>query len=243
MHQGLPTSAVELERRRDPKPNKPLPGKKPGPPVKNPTKDPKGKKPETPAKKIPLDLEFTVYPKTKQTWTPPKSKKKGTVRRQSQPATDSQEIEAFALERRANIIVPEGTSKKGTDADEMRTWHVINCIAVAGYDTKTGAKVMAHINGINPDTKVAYGKQFADFASIIYSWDGPVDVWIRWPHKDVIPSDRPDLRKEQDELENDFRGYISYLQRDPKFKVFSQNAKQHTGDMIMHSSGDVGVDT
>ncbi|EJT73374.1 hypothetical protein GGTG_10215 [Gaeumannomyces tritici R3-111a-1] len=54
-----------------------------------------------------------------------------------------------SLAKRAVKAVAEGTTMTGTNADELRTWSLKNCVGLAAYDCDTGAKVMAHINGVN----------------------------------------------------------------------------------------------
>ena len=189
---------------------------------------------KAPAGKPSLKLEFTKYPSKKQKWTPPKQKK---------PAPKPAKRHEFTstLAKRAKIDVPEGTTKPGKSADELRTWHVINCIAIAAYDTATGAKAMAHINGESA-TGIEYGDQFGKFADPIFGWKGPVEIWVRWPHKTVIPADQADLAPKQKKFEDDIRAWVAYMEA-PQIKVFHQPAKRREGDMIMTAEGDVAVDT
>ena len=191
--------------------------------------------PKAPAGKPSLKLEFTKYPSKKQKWTPPRPKK---------PATKPAKRHEFtsALAKRANIDVAEGTTQPGKSADVLRTWHVINCIAIAAYDTATGAKAMAHINAVSATGK-EYGEQFGKFADPIFaSWKGPVEIWVRWPHKTAIPADRADLAPKQKEFEDSIRAWVAYMKA-PQFKVFHQQAKKREGDMVMTADGDVAVDT
>jgi hypothetical protein len=217
-------------------------------PARNPSdrklaKPPSDRKPaKSPTKKKPtLDLEFTKYPKKKQHWSPPKGKKPVT-KRQSEPPAVTQHAKSLTLQRRASFEAKEGTTEIGKAADKLTTWSVSNCIAIAGYDNTSGAKAMAHINGVTIHGK-EYGDQFKDFANVVYSWRGPIEIWVRWPDRNVIPSDRGDLREEQDEFENTIKRYLSYMKNDPTFRVFEVQARRHKGDMIMFPEGDVAVDT
>jgi hypothetical protein len=163
-----------------------------GPAKKKPSKGPTKKKPakacskkqaaKGTCKKPALKLEFTEYPKGKQHWTPPKVKRPAAERR-LEPTTFIQKLRIRNLEKRAKINVDEGKTKSGQAADEMRTWHVVNCIAVAAYDNDTGAKAMAHINGVTIENgvRIEYDEQWTRFANVVYKWRGPVDIWIRWP--------------------------------------------------------------
>ncbi|KAF2994919.1 hypothetical protein E8E13_000672 [Curvularia kusanoi] len=190
--------------------------------------------PKAPAGKPSLKLEFTKYPSKKQKWTPPRPKKPVTKPAKRHELTS-------ALAKRTKIDAAEGTTQPGKSADELRTWHVINCIAIAAYDNATGAKAMAHINAVSA-TGVEYADQFGKFADPIFAWKGPVEIWVRWPHKTAIPADRADLAPKQKEFENSIREYLAYMKA-PQFKVFHQQAKRREGDMVMTAGGDVAVDT
>jgi hypothetical protein len=260
--EAAPKLATAISKRkassRKKRPAKGPSKKRPAKPTKRPSKK---KPPKKPSKKKPgkgcsrkesangscgksaLKLEFTKYPKGKQHWTPPKAKKPAAERRLDLTAV-IHETKALTLEKRAPVTVAEGATKSGKAADEMRTWHVINCIAIAGYDNASGAKAMAHINGINRQNE-EYDKQFADFADIVYSWKGPIEISVRWPHTTAIPSDRKDLKKEQKELEADIKKWVTMMRDSTvlEFKISDRHAKRREGDMIMTEHGDVAVDT
>lgn len=136
-----------------------------------------------------------------------------------------------------------GKVTEGEASDILDTFRVVNCVAIAGYDTMTHKKVMAHINARTPKG-VEYDKQFEKFANIIESWKGPVEVTVRWPHRNVISEEESHLRPDQTRFEDDLKMWVSWLAKseDPKIKVFHRPAKQIKGEMRMFPQGDVAVD-
>lgn len=185
------------------------------------------------------ELEFTKYPKGKQHWTPPKTSK---VARRSD--VSSAEAPTNALAKRASHDVPEGKTVEGGATDSLKTWHVINCIAISGFDTATQKKAMAHINAVSATGK-EYDDQFKAFSDIVYSWAGPVEITVRWPHKTAIPEDKKELKPKQKQFEDDIKLWVSWMRKTPgppKFKVFDRPATKRQGDMVMLEEGDVSVE-
>jgi hypothetical protein len=98
---------------------------------------------------------------------------------QSEPPAAIQKDKAHTLKKRTKVDVDEGKTRSGADADELRTWSVTNCISIAGYDTSSGEKAMAHINAVTTGG-VEYAEQFGTFANIVYSSKRheEVEIWI-----------------------------------------------------------------
>ncbi|KAL1591727.1 hypothetical protein SLS60_011726 [Paraconiothyrium brasiliense] len=207
----------------------------------------KEKDPKTGCCKVSEKLEFTKYPKGKQSWTPPEVKKPAAGRRSvvgsGEPTVIKPEARALDLGKRTSHSVAEGKTVQAGAADSLKTWHVINCIAISAYDSATGKKAMAHINAVSATGK-EYDDQFKEFADIVYAWKGPIEVWVRLPHSTAIPEDKKELKPKQKEFENDIKQWVGWMKNSPgpKIKVFERPATKREGDMVMHEEGDVSVE-
>ena len=103
---------------------------------------------------------------------------------------------------------------------------------------------MAHINAVSATGK-EYDDQFKEFSDIVYSWAGPVEITVRWPHKTAIPDDKKELKPKQKQFEDDIKQWVNWMRKTPgppKFKVFDRPATIRQGDMVMHEEGDVSVE-
>ncbi|KAK3935747.1 hypothetical protein QBC46DRAFT_346292 [Diplogelasinospora grovesii] len=81
----------------------------------------------------------------------------------------------------ASIIVDAGELKQGCAEDQVSTYHVKNCVAIAAVDQGSKVKLLAHINGINDANQdyEAQFKAFADKAKIIMG--SQPDITVRVP--------------------------------------------------------------
>ncbi|KAF2443278.1 hypothetical protein P171DRAFT_522885 [Karstenula rhodostoma CBS 690.94] len=200
------------------------------------------------------DLEFTNYVKKPHKFTPPVFHKKATsLKRGQSPVerrSDAVNLEHDNAEKRADnprpgtpahvIKVDAGELKPGSRENEMRTWSLKNCWGLMAYDEATGNKAMAHVNAETHLGK-KYWEQANAFAELISTWQGPVEVYVRWPHNDAWPSD-PNMRREHRNMDTWMRAWWAWLGGQPKYKVVMFPGKTHTGDMRLLDEGDPAYD-
>lgn len=99
---------------------------------------------------------------------------------------------------------------------------------------------MAHVNAENH-----LGKKYLDqanaFAELISTWQGPVEVYVRWSHNSAWPSD-PSLRGYHREMDNWIRSWWTWLGGHRNYKLVMYPGKRHTGDMRLLNEGDPTYD-
>ena len=108
------------------------------------------------------------------------------------------------------------------------------------YDVATGQKAMAHVNGRNRLRK-HYDVQVGAFTELIATWQGPVEVYVRWPHDSAWPSD-PELRRRHGYMDDYFRDWWTWLGRQRNYRLVVLPARMHTGDMRLPDEGDTMYD-
>lgn len=187
-------------------------------------------------------VEFSVFPKKTLTW-----KNKGTPKwktaskSKSKSSRTTNDVGFAVLDTRAQKVAEAGSLAQGTKDDTIVTWHVINCVAIAAYDSGTGKKVMAHINGIQGTA--TYKDQFDAFTAVVNSFSVTPKITIRMPvAADFSTVLSAEALKQQTTMQNKIEEWAVTLAGGAA-NVDVKTRKDYNGDMVMSAGGKVEVDT